>query len=255
METISARRALACTTAIAATWLMLVLLVPADAGARSAHFTAAPNPSAVGVPVRFDATGSIGLTFQIGCPSGIDWYEWDFDGDGVVDDEGKVVSHVFTTAGTHDVTLTVGVWAQWCSTASTTKPQTIAGTPGNNGASVTRSTSLSGAEQSETSAGDPDGTGSATVTVYPATAVLCFRISLDYVAPTNAGHVHLGARGTNGPPVVNLYSSTGEDGRIADCVPADPVTIDGLIKKPRDYYVQLHNEGYPLGVVRGQLGD
>jgi PKD repeat protein len=233
----------------------LLLIAAAAAEARTADFVAVPNPGVVGSPVRFDASTSNGLTIQIGCPSGIDWYRWDFNGDGVTDDEGRVVQRVFTTPGTRNVTLTVGVWAQWCATDSQTKTQTINSTPGNTGANVTRTTPLSGAEQSETSAGDPDGTGSASITVYPATAILCFDITVSGVEPTQAGHVHLGARGANGPPVVNLYSSTGTGSRIRDCVPADPVTIDGLIRNPRGYYIQLHNGPYPLGVVRGQLGD
>ncbi len=246
------RRAFTRAAALAA---VALLAVPAAAGARKADFVATPNPSAVGIPVRFDASTSIGLTIQIGCPSGIHWYHWDFNGDGVTDDTGKVVQRVFTTAGTRNVTLTVGVDAQWCATDSETKAQTVYATPGYNGATYTRSTPLSGAEQSETSAGDPDGSGSAALTLYPGTATLCFDITVDGVLPTQAGHVHLGARGTNGPPVVNLYTSTGTGSRIRDCVPADTATINGLINNPRNYYVQLHNQPYPLGVVRGQLGD
>lgn len=123
------------------------------------------------------------------------------------------------------------------------------------GPSVSRSTSLSGAEQSETSAGDIDGYGNATFAVYPERYTVCFAITHSNIALTQAGHIHLGARGANGPPVVNLYSSTGAKSPISDCVQSDPATVDGLIVKPRDYYVQLHNGEYPLGVVRGQLGD
>ena len=243
------------TSAAAMLALAALLALPATAGA-GASFIAKPNPSAVGVPVEFDASSSFKISFQIGCPSTIEWYDWDFNSDGVVDDSGEIVDHVFTSAGTHNVTLTTGS-AAWCSTDSTTKAQTVAAYPGqpNAGASVTRSTPLSGAEQSETSAGDPDGTGSATFTIYPATGWICFKVSHSMVEPTNAGHIHQGARGANGPPVVNLYSDTGTWGPIEDCVPSDPATASGLVNNPRGYYVQLHNQPYPLGVVRGQLGD
>jgi hypothetical protein len=127
--------------------------------------------------------------------------------------------------------------------------------PPTNRPAVVRSTPLSGPEQSETSAGDPDGTGFASITVQPGAGRVCFNITHSNIEPTNAGHIHQGARGRNGPPVVNLYSSMGTNGTINDCFPADPVTINGLIDTPRDYYVQLHNGPYPLGVIRGQLGD
>ena len=123
------------------------------------------------------------------------------------------------------------------------------------GSTFTRTTSLSGAEQSETSAGDPDGTGSATITAYPLKAQVCFGISHSNIEPTQAGHIHFGDRGANGPPVVNLYSSAGTNGGISGCTQADPATIQGLMDNPRGYYIQLHNFGYLLGVVRGQLGD
>jgi hypothetical protein len=246
------RRALAAVAALGA-----ALAAPATAQARIASFTAVPNPGAVGVPVEFDGSSSIGISHQILCPSGIDWYHWDFNSDGVVDDEGVKVDHVFASAGTHNVTLTVGIndGTGYCESASVTKQQTIYGGPGLSAASVTRSTPLSGAEQSETSAGDPDGTGSATFRIYTATNWVCFEVSHANVEPTNAGHIHLGARGANGPPVVNLYSSLGSRWGYEDCVPADPVTVAGLVNNPRGYYVQLHNEPFPLGVVRGQLGD
>ena len=127
--------------------------------------------------------------------------------------------------------------------------------PPNKRPAGTRTTSLSGAEQSETSAGDPDGTGSAVIVADPGSSRVCFDIVHQNIDPTQAGHVHQGARGANGPPVVNLYSSTGTNGGISDCFPADMATIVGILDNPRNYYVQLHNYAYLLGVVRGQLGD
>jgi hypothetical protein len=123
------------------------------------------------------------------------------------------------------------------------------------GPSVSRTTSLSGAEQSETSAGDIDGTGFASIAVYTDRSTVCFAVTYSNIGLTQAGHIHLGARRANGPPVVNLYSSPGAKSPVRDCVVTDPVTVDGLVNRPRDYYVQLHNGEYPLGVVRGQLGD
>jgi hypothetical protein len=241
------------STTLAGTFALAALLaVPAGAGARSADFVATPNPGVVGSAVRFDGSTSNGITIQIGCPSGIHWYSWNF-GDGT-GGSGKVVNHVYAREGKYNVTLTVGVDAQWCSTDSTTKQQTIWGIP-TKGTTHTFSTSMSGPEQSETTAGDPDGTGFATITVKPAQSQVCFSISHSNIQPTQAGHVHQGARRANGPPVVNLYSHLGTNGSISGCTSADTVTINGIITNPRNYYVQLHNQPYPLGVIRGQLGD
>ena len=123
------RRAFARGSAIAATLLIGALLVPAVAGARVANFVAVPNPALVGQQVRFDASTSIGLGIHYVCPSGIDWYRWDFNSDGVTDATGQVVNHVFTTPGDHPVTLTVGVKLE-CLSHSVTKTQTILSRPG-----------------------------------------------------------------------------------------------------------------------------
>lgn len=123
------RRAFARGSTVGAVLLVAALLAPSVAGARVANFVATPNPGLAGSPVRFDGSISIGYGFHYVCPSGIDWYRWDFDGDGVTDATGQVVNHVFTSAGTYDVTLTVGVRLE-CLSDSETKTQTIYNAPG-----------------------------------------------------------------------------------------------------------------------------
>ncbi|WP_435195408.1 PKD domain-containing protein [Natronomonas sp. EA1] len=67
----------------------------------SASFSYSPSSPATGESVSFDASAS-------GDDSGIASYEWDLDGDGATDDAtGVTASTTFTTAGDHDVTLTV----------------------------------------------------------------------------------------------------------------------------------------------------
>ena len=65
-----------------------------------AKFTFSPARPVVGQPIRFDASASHDLDGHIVL------YEWDF-GDGTEEDYGMLVTHVFTTAGTYTVTLTV----------------------------------------------------------------------------------------------------------------------------------------------------
>ena len=85
-----------------------------------AQFTATPGSGAVPLTVAFDASGSSD-------PAGLaTTYGWDFDGDGTFEDAGRQVSHTFTTAGRHLVTLRVTNSAG----ASSTATQTIsAGVP------------------------------------------------------------------------------------------------------------------------------
>ena len=122
------RRALARVSAVAAAMLIGALLAPAVAGARIANFVAFPNPGVTGQAVRFDGSISLGYGIHYVCPSGIDWYRWDFNSDGVTDATGQVVNHVFTRAGTYNVTLTVGVDLE-CLNDSETKQQTILAGP------------------------------------------------------------------------------------------------------------------------------
>lgn len=57
----------------------------------------------VGVEILLDASGSYDLD------DSIEWYMWDFDGDGLVDEttETSEVAHTFNTSGEHRVVLTV----------------------------------------------------------------------------------------------------------------------------------------------------
>ena len=123
--------------------------------------------------------------------------------------------------------------------------------------SSTLSTGLSGAEQSETSAGDPDGSGSITLQLDPFNSQVCFSLSTSGFnrSPGLMGHVHLGARGANGPPVIDIFEEVNPPSSFSRCRNADPQTIRDMRNNPGGYYIQLHNVEYPLGVVRGQLGD
>lgn len=117
--------------------------------------------------------------------------------------------------------------------------------------------------------GDPDGRAEAYVFGIDANPnVLCYIIvgakkvaELDQ-PPGNgrAAHIHFGARGQNGPVVINLAWPQG--GQAGDCL--DPSTqparfptggqvIADIKANPQNYYVNIHNTEYPGGAIRGQL--
>jgi hypothetical protein len=70
-------------------------------------------------------------------------------------------------------------------------------------------------------------------------------------------HVHQGAKGTNGPIVVDsgLGSFTDSDGEgnVTRVVTGTPATLQAILDNPRGYYVNLHTSVNPGGALRDQL--
>jgi hypothetical protein len=97
--------------------------------------------------------------------------------------------------------------------------------------------------------GDPDGIGHADVKVFR--AKVCYTLTVKRIAPATAAHIHEGRRGEAGPPVVTLKAPT--DGSSSGCENVDPELAKDLRKHPLAYYINVHNEPYPDGALRGQL--
>ena len=109
-------------------------------------------------------------------------------------------------------------------------------------------TELSGEE--EVPPGDPDGSGSATVIVIPPDTI-CYTLTAEGIEPATAAHIHQGPPGVAGPVVLPLEPPT--SGVSSGCSQADPALVSGLQENPGGYYVNVHNEEYPEGAIRGQL--
>jgi hypothetical protein len=97
--------------------------------------------------------------------------------------------------------------------------------------------------------GDPNGRGEAEVKVYK--AKVCYTLEVRRIAPAAAAHIHLGLRGEAGPIVAELKPPT--DGSSSGCVAVPRALSLELKEHPGRYYVNVHNEPYPDGAVRGQL--
>ena len=110
-------------------------------------------------------------------------------------------------------------------------------------------TELSGAEEVP-GPGDPDGSGSATVIVIPPDTI-CYVLTAEGIEPATAAHIHEGERGEAGPVVQGLEPPT--YGVSGGCTQADPALVSDLQENPDEYYVNVHNEEYPQGAIRGQL--
>ena len=99
--------------------------------------------------------------------------------------------------------------------------------------------------------GDPDGTGTARLTLNPGKNQVCYELTVEKIVPANAAHIHAGALDKSGPPIVTLTPPA--NGSSKECAPLDQEKIMDIIKNPGNYYVNVHNAEFPDGAVRGQL--
>jgi hypothetical protein len=117
----------------------------------------------------------------------------------------------------------------------------------------TFATTLSGANEVP-GPGDPDGSGTALITLNQGRGEVCFSITVsDLSLPATAAHIHEAPAGVAGPVVVTL-SPPDETGSSSGCVSdVDQGLIKDIRKNPAEYYVNVHTTDYPGGAIRGQL--
>ena len=99
--------------------------------------------------------------------------------------------------------------------------------------------------------GDPDGAGTASVTVNPGQGRICYKLTVRNIDPAAAAHIHKAPAGSAGPVVVTLQAPT--DGDSSACADVSRKLALEILKDPADYYVNVHNAAFPAGAVRGQL--
>jgi hypothetical protein len=125
-------------------------------------------------------------------------------------------------------------------------------------------TTLSGVEEvdpvtGELGAGDPDGSGSAILTVNPGQGEVCYELSVeDITLPAIGAHIHLGDAGEIGPVVVPLtppdaIGASDAIGVSSGCKEVSRELALAIIQNPEDYYVNVHTSDFPGGAIRGQL--
>ncbi|HKY75099.1 MAG TPA: CHRD domain-containing protein [Acidimicrobiia bacterium] len=114
---------------------------------------------------------------------------------------------------------------------------------------TTVTATMSGSEEVPTP-GDPDGKGTATVVLDDAKNTACYEVTYENIGQPTAAHIHAGAKGVAGPPVIDLKIKTnGNKG----CVPADPTTLKAVRDNPGGHYFNIHTGDYGNGAIRGQL--
>lgn len=98
--------------------------------------------------------------------------------------------------------------------------------------------------------GDPDGTGTANITVVGTT--VNYTIVVNNITPPTAQHIHSGAAGVNGPIVVNL-PGTWVGNTLTGSTTTAAATAAAIVANPALFYVNVHNDPFPGGAIRGQL--
>ena len=100
--------------------------------------------------------------------------------------------------------------------------------------------------------GNPTATGTAKITADATTNTICGDITVSGAGTVTMVHLHKGARGASGPPVLTL--DTPSNGVSSKCYSVEKALAASLIADPANFYVNIHTAAYPGGALRGQLG-
>ena len=119
---------------------------------------------------------------------------------------------------------------------------------------VSLTAELTGGSAEVPAPGDPDGTGSATVSLDEASGEVCYDITVENIAAPAAAHIHEGAAGAAGPVVITFDPA--EIGQGESCLTGQKAAdIERILANPAGFYVNVHTADFPGGAVRGQLAE
>ncbi len=107
--------------------------------------------------------------------------------------------------------------------------------------------------QNEIPDADPDGRGGFTAIIDG--NQFCYGLTVTNIDQPTGAHIHRGNAGENGPIVIPLTPPDGGDpGTSSDCVtPNDPAILGEILRRPAQFYVNVHTLAFPGGAVRDQL--
>jgi hypothetical protein len=99
--------------------------------------------------------------------------------------------------------------------------------------------------------GDPDGSAMVRLDLGTVSNEVCVNeLTITGVDSPTLFHIHRGPVGVAGPIVVDLVPALTS---VPYCATIDPALMAELITTPEEFYLNIHNEAFPAGAVRGQL--
>jgi hypothetical protein len=102
----------------------------------------------------------------------------------------------------------------------------------------------------ETPPGPEGATGTGKFSIDMAASTFCYELTWSKeTGEPNAGHIHRGKKGLQGPTVINFTLPD----KPKDCVKSDAALLKEIAAGPDGFYVNLHTGMYPTGAIRGQL--
>jgi LPXTG-motif cell wall-anchored protein len=112
---------------------------------------------------------------------------------------------------------------------------------------------LSGGPHELPAPGDPDGQGTAWITLKPARFEICWQLQVrDIMLPATWAHLHAGGPHEAGGVVLGLIPPDAT-GTRQGCDHADGGLLQQLAQNPAAFYVDVHTTEFPAGAIRGQL--
>jgi len=120
------------------------------------------------------------------------------------------------------------------------------------GAAAAADNPQGGRPLSATLTGAGGGSGTAKFRVNEGQGQVCWDLSVTGLTDVVAAHIHKGAAGASGPPVVPL-TAPDASGKSSGCANASADVAKDLIQNPGNYYVNVHTKTAPGGAIRGQL--
>jgi hypothetical protein len=113
---------------------------------------------------------------------------------------------------------------------------------------VVLTANLAGAN--EVGGGAPDGNGAFRAEINTETGDFCYTLYGEKIAAPTMAHVHAGAAGANGGPVLTI-DVTGKGSDM--CIAVEPAKLKPVVDNPAGFYINIHTADFPGGAIRGQL--
>ena len=120
--------------------------------------------------------------------------------------------------------------------------------------SVTHTFAMDGAQEVPSGSGDPDGTAIGSITLSDVAGLISFDVFFANIDAPVGMHIHLGAAGVEGDPLVTLPLSAGVDpNSLVGFVAPPQAILQSILADPTAFYVNIQTAAYPNGAVRGQV--